>query len=35
MEHSFEGLPFLDILIKNENGQIIPDIYHQLTYTQQ
>ena len=33
MEYSFEELSFLDILIKNENGQIITDIYHKPTDT--
>ena len=28
IEHNFKELPFLDILIKNQNGQIILDIYH-------
>ena len=28
MEESFKELPFLDILIKNENDQIITDINH-------
>ena len=31
LEHSFKELPFLDILIKKENGEIIPDIYHNPT----
>ena len=35
MEHSPKELPFLDILIKNVNGQIITDIYHKPTDTQQ
>ena len=35
MEHSFKELPFLDILIKNQNAQIITDIYHKPTDTQQ
>ena len=35
MEHSLKELPFLDILIKNVNGQIITDIYHKPTDTQQ
>ena len=35
MENSSKKLPFLDILIKNVNGQIITDIYHKLTDTQQ
>ena len=35
MEHSFKDLPFLDILIKNENGQIIIDIYYKLSDPQQ
>ena len=35
MEHSSKELPFLEILIKNKNGQIILDIYHKLTDTQQ
>ena len=35
MEHSSKELPFLDILIKNVNGQIITDIYHKPTDTQQ
>ena len=34
MEHSSKELPFLDILIKNVNGQIITDIYYKLTDTQ-
>ena len=34
MEYSFKELPFLDILIKNENGEIITDIYHKPTDTQ-
>ena len=29
MEHSSKELPFLDILIKNVNSQIITDIYQQ------
>ena len=33
MEHSLKELPFLDI--KNVNGQIITDIYHKPTDTQQ
>ena len=33
MEHSFKELLFLDILIKNENGQIITDINHKHTET--
>ena len=35
MEHCSKELPFLDILIKNVNGQIITDFYHKLTNTQQ
>ena len=35
MKHSFKELPFLDIPIKNINGQIITDIYHESTDTQQ
>ena len=35
MEQSSKELPFLDILIKNVNGQIISDIYHEPTDTQQ
>ena len=35
MEHTSKELPFLDILIKNVNGQIITDIYHKPTDTQQ
>ena len=35
MEHRSKELPFLDILIKNVNGQIITDIYHRPTDTQQ
>ena len=35
MENSFKKLPFLDILIKNENGQIITVAYPKLTDTQQ
>ena len=31
MEHNFKELPFLDIHIKKENGQIITDIYHKVT----
>ena len=31
MEHSSKELPFLDILIKNVNGQIIIDLYHKPT----
>ena len=34
MERSFKELPFLDILIKNQNSQIIKDIYHKSTDTQ-
>ena len=34
MEHSSKELPFLDILKKSVNGQIITDIYHKLTDTQ-
>ena len=34
-EHSSKEQPFLDILIKNVNGQIIADIYHKPTDTQQ
>ena len=35
MEHSSKELSFLDILIKNINGQVITDIYHKPTDTQQ
>ena len=35
MEHSSKELPFLDILIKNVNGQIITDINHKPTDTPQ
>ena len=35
MEHSLKELLFLDILIKNVNGQIITAIYHKSTDTQQ
>ena len=35
MEHSSKELPFLDILIKKVNGQIITDINHKPTDTQQ
>ena len=35
MEHSLKELPFLNILIKNENSQIITDIYHRPIDTQQ
>ena len=35
MEYSFKKLPFLDILIKNESGQIITNIYHKCANTQQ
>ena len=35
MEHSSKELPFLDILIKNVNDQIITDINHKPTETQQ
>ena len=34
IEHSSKELPFLDILIKNANGQIIRDIYYKPTDTQ-
>ena len=33
IEHSLKELPFLDILIKNVNRQIITNIYHKLTDT--
>ena len=33
MKLSFKELPFLDTLIKNENGQIITDIYYKLKDT--
>ena len=35
LKNSFKELPFLDILIKNQNGQIIIDIYHKSTDTRQ
>ena len=35
MEHSLKELSFLNILIKNENGQIITEIYHKPIDTQQ
>ena len=35
MEHSLKELPLLDILIKRVNSQIITDIYHKPTDTQQ
>ena len=35
MEYSCKELPFLDILVKNENGENITDIYHRPTNTQQ
>ena len=35
MEYSCKELPFLDIPIKNENGEIITNIYHKPTDTQQ
>ena len=35
MEHSSKELPFLDILLKNVNNQIITNIYHKLTYRPQ
>ena len=35
MEHSSKELPFFDILIKNANGQLITNIYHKPTDTQQ
>ena len=35
LEYSLQGLPFLDILVKNLNGKIITDIYHKPTDTQQ
>ena len=35
MEHSSKELPFLDIFIKNVNAQIITDIYHKPTDSQQ
>ena len=28
MEHKFTELPFLNILDKNQNDQVITDIYH-------
>ena len=31
MEHSFKELQFLDTLIKNQNGQIITNIYDKAT----
>ena len=34
MEDSSKQLPFLAILMKNVNGQIITDIYHEPTDTQ-
>ena len=34
MEHCSKELPFLDIFIKNVNGQIITDIYHKPTDSQ-
>ena len=34
MEHSSKELPFLDILIKIVDGQIITDIYHKPTNNQ-
>ena len=35
MEHSLKELPFLEMLIKNVNGEIITDIYHEPTDSQQ
>ena len=35
IKHNSKELPFLDILIKNINGQIITHIYHKPTDTQQ
>ena len=35
MKHSYKKLPFLDILTKNENGQINIDISHKPTHIQQ
>ena len=35
MEHSFKELPFLDILIKNQNDLINTVIYQKPTDTQQ
>ena len=35
MEYSFKELPLLEILNKNENGQILTDINHMPTDTQQ
>ena len=35
IEHNFKDLTFLGILIENENAQIISDIYHKSTDTQQ
>ena len=35
MEHSSKELPFLDILKKSVNSQIITNIYHKPTDTQQ
>ena len=34
MEYSFEDVPFLNMLIKNENDQIITHISHEPTDTQ-
>ena len=34
MEHNSKQFPFLDILIKNVNGQIITDMYHKPIDTQ-
>ena len=34
MEHNFKEESFLDFQIKNENGQIITDIYQKPTHTQ-
>ena len=35
IEYNFKEPPFFDILIKNQNGQIITDIYQKPTNTQQ
>ena len=35
LEHNFKELPFLDISIKNQSGQIITDIYYKPTDTKQ
>ena len=35
IENNLKELPFLDILIRNQNGQIVIDIFYKPTDTQQ